>query len=78
MLNPAAAAAAAAAARHPVSNPIKLFYNHQNILQLHKYATSLFLYANIFSKQKGRGQGSIFSKKQGGGQGSGEHGHNIK
>ena len=35
MLNPAAAAAAAAAARHPVSNPIKLFYNHQNILQLH-------------------------------------------
>ena len=49
MLNPAAAAAAAAAARHPVSNPIKLFYNHQNILQLCSVnAISLFLYANIF------------------------------
>lgn len=46
MLNPAAAAAAAAAARHPVSNPIKLFYNHQNILQL--CSVMLFLYANIF------------------------------
>ena len=49
MLNPAAAAAAAAAARHPVSNPIKLFYNHQNILQLCSVNTIfLFLYANIF------------------------------
>ena len=31
MLNPAAAAAAAAAARHPVSNPIKLFTTY-NVL----------------------------------------------
>ena len=50
MLNPAAAAAAAAAARHPVSNPIKLFYNHQNILQLHM--PHLYFCMPIFSQNK--------------------------
>ena len=60
MLNPAAAAAAAAAARHPVSNPIKLFYNHQNILQLHMphlyFCMPIFSFPDwIFSKQKSPG-----------------------